>query len=384
MKEVHLERIKNKMRKELLFLSLLVSFLVSATLFAQSSVLNSGLEKFRQNNYEGAITDFETVLSNEKESPTAKEIAKESLVNCLLTLGEEYVQKKDYTKALSYYEKAYKLAPENEEVKKRYLIMKEKTAEVPAPVVKPEEKPPAPLPSVQEKKIEVPKPSPAEEVKPVTPKTKKAKKIISPGTVTQPLPTVPQPEAPKPSGALTVTKIALPEPQPVKKKLSEREELKNEFALLKEDINNLISRSDEEREKLFKKIEEKDKIIKRIISIGILSFILIVVYFALLVSKLNQSIKQATLPRSGTEISTLSEEVLRNPEQFFLDWLASLENKEIMQILFSLLSDPEKNVREKAFNFLEKMLRVKKFTPETIEKISQTIQKIGLEEGWIK
>lgn len=188
---------------------------------------------------------------------------------------------------------------------------------------------------------------------------------------------------------LTVTKIVVPETIKIKRRSVLPEELKNELTLLEERIKDFILRSDEERNKLAIRLEERDKIINRIILLGLAALLVI----AFLIEYTLRSLRQYARGEKGQEsrgdslLRETKEESLafrENPEQFFYNWLNNLPNKEIIQIISCLISNPEKNIREKAFIFLEKIWQTKKFTSEEQWKIERLIRKAGLEEGWIK
>ncbi|GEM_PF-2149547 len=141
---------------------------------AQLSPLAVGLQKYRQGDLEGAISDLEVALSQDKEN----EKIKNYLLNCFVSLGAKYAGEQNYSKAISYLERAQRLNPEDKEIKDLYNSLKTKIAPPPAerkkvvpppppkkeeikkvetPVVKEEAVPQPPLPPKEEiKKVEIP------------------------------------------------------------------------------------------------------------------------------------------------------------------------------------------------------------------------------------
>lgn len=107
------------MKKFFTFLALFF-FLGSESLLHPQTLIQQAVGKYRQGDLEGALVDFETVLSKDKENIKAKEY----LLNCLVVLGEKYAQEKAYFKALSYLERAIQLAPDDREVNTLYNRVK--------------------------------------------------------------------------------------------------------------------------------------------------------------------------------------------------------------------------------------------------------------------
>ncbi|GEM_PF-6538625 len=199
---------------------------------------------------------------------------------------------------------------------------------------------------------------------------------------------LPSESGPAKKETFTATKIFVTEPIKVKRQSVLSEESKNELTLLEGRIKDFMLRSDEERNNLTKRLEERDKIINRVILLGLATLLVIVLLVKYVLRSLGerlrsekgQEFREVTPSRETKEESLAFKE---DPEQFFYNWLNNLPNKEIIQIISCLISNPEKNIREKAFIFLEKMWQTKEFTSEEQLKIERLIRKVGLEEGWI-
>ncbi|MFH2070197.1 MAG: HEAT repeat domain-containing protein [Elusimicrobiota bacterium] len=82
---------------------------------------NLGVKKYANGDFDGAILDFETSLKMDSSNKKATTF----LLKMLVDRGSEYYLQKKFTQAMPFIERAYKLAPENEEVKKMFLLMKE-------------------------------------------------------------------------------------------------------------------------------------------------------------------------------------------------------------------------------------------------------------------
>jgi len=135
--------------KKIVFYSLVLTLSLIVQLNAQLSPFANGLQKYRQGNLEGAIADFETVLTTDKENVKAKEY----LLNCLIALATRFIQEKEYIQALNYLERALKLSPEDIEVNQLYQTVKSKVAKKVTPPTAPA------LPSPQVPKIKETKPT---------------------------------------------------------------------------------------------------------------------------------------------------------------------------------------------------------------------------------
>lgn len=216
--------------KKIIFICLFFSILgLEIKVFAQLSPLALGIQKYRQGDLEGAIADFETVLETDKENAKAKEY----LLNCYITLGAKLTETREYNKALTFLERASKLAPEDTEIKGLYESVKAKlappTPPKPAVVPQPEEVKPAPVVP----KIEKPVVEKVKEIKP--------EKITKPPTVeVKPTPTPPIEE---------------------KKRDEPRPSVKSEGEL-EEKITLILARVEREREDLLRRFgewEEKEK-----------------------------------------------------------------------------------------------------------------------------
>lgn len=184
-----------------IFTFLIFFFVAKSILFGQS-LLPRAVEKYRQRDWEGAIVDFETVLSEDKNNIKVKEY----LLNCLIVLGEKYIQEKAYVKALPYLERAVQLVPEDREIETLYNRVKSEVSPVSlSPATKKETK---------------------EEIKPILPKE------------------VPAPES--------VAKKEAAE------RVGKEKESKKE-AKLKKELEDIIARINRQREDLIRKIEEREK-----------------------------------------------------------------------------------------------------------------------------
>lgn len=184
-----------------IFTFLIFFFVAKSILFGQSP-LQQAVEKYRQGNLEGAIIDFETVLSEDKNNIKVKEY----LLNCLIVLGEKYIQEKAYVKALPYLERAVQLVPEDREIETLYNRVKSEVSPVSlSPATKKETK---------------------EEIKPILPKE------------------VPAPES--------VAKKEAAE------RVGKEKESKKE-AKLKKESEDIIARIIRQREDLIREIEEREK-----------------------------------------------------------------------------------------------------------------------------
>lgn len=366
-----------KMKKSFILWLLVISYwLLTTLLFAET--LNSGLEKYRQGNLEEALIDFETVVNSEKESPKAKELAKEYLMNCILELGNKYLQIQDYQKALTYLEKGVTLFPENTAIKNLYQTVKEKPAVPPQaaalPPVVPARKEGVTPPVIKEITPTVPQAAPQPAIEKVALPKKEEKKQPK-GVIT-------------PKATLMITEVALPTPK--KEIITSKVEIKKpttleiseeRLKLLEEKITSLSQNYEQERKELFRKLEEKDIIIKRTIRYIFLVFLFLVVlsYYSM-----RKMFLRGTLAKiSAVSGETVSSPVTGETEKIFFNWLNSLENKQIVQIIAVLLNSKEGNVRTKGFEFLEKIMKMKKFTTDEQWKMERTLKRIGLEEGWI-
>lgn len=364
--------------------------LVNLVVFAET--LNTALEKYRQGNLEEAFTDFQIVFTREEEKPKAKELAREYFATCTIELGNKYLQTGDYQKALNYLEKAINLLPENTEIKNLYQTIKEKSVTVikPLPSVTPTQQ------LVPQPPVVVPQP-PAAVKQPVTEIKQPPETVLqSPAVVTQP-PKVVSPPATKKEERKKLSVVTVPQPTkkttptvtevvlPITKRIETKKPTtiivtKEKLKALEEKIIFLNQNYEQQREELLTKLNEKDKLLKR----TILYALLILLFFAFL----SQYGIKRTISKSTTEKILISQGTVSLPdekksEEIFFDWLNSLENKVIVQIITVLLNSPEENVRAKGFEFLEKILKRKEFTPEEQWKVERTIRKIGLEEGWI-
>ncbi|HCJ67218.1 MAG TPA: hypothetical protein DHV62_07845, partial [Elusimicrobia bacterium] len=246
------------------------------------------------------------------------------------------------------------------------------------------------------KKDEIPSPAPViKEVVPVVPKVVPQPPavplqapVVSPQVPVEHKEVIPKKEKKKQpkeviisKPVLTVTEVRLPTARkPEIKKPSTLEITEERLKLLEEKVITLSQNYEQERKELASKLGEKDKIIKQTILYTFLIFLFFIFLF-------QQNIRN-TFSKSIRKILTTSSETVFLPtaketEKIFSDWLNTLENKEIVQIVVVLLNNPEENIRAKGFEFLEKIMKTKKFTADEQWKIERTIRKIGLEEGWV-
>lgn len=351
------------------FSCLFCVFFLPRLVFAE--LLNRGLEKYRSGDLEGAISDFEKVISTAEESPKAKELAKDWLLNCLIDAGNKYFQAGDHQKALSFLEKASNLAPENSEVKNLQTKIREKTVTPPPSVTVP---PPQPS---------VPPPPPTEQITAPTPKVEKP----------APVPQVPlkkeEPEV-KPiqkekktqkKTAVLITEIPIPKLQkPEAQKAPWGDTLQMKLNTLEEKIGNFVQSQEEEKRELNLRLEKMNKTFRQVILYVLLIFLSLVLFFPYV---LRVSLEKTILRNVKAILPIEQSKTSQDIHQVFLNWLTTLNNKEIIQIIATLLVSPEKNVREKGFEFLEKAMKVRKFSIDEQWKIERTIRKIGLEEGWV-
>lgn len=105
-----------KMVKLVFYLVLILSLSLSKV-YAQFA---EGVKKYTTGEYEEAIPYLEATLEKDKEN----QLAKDYLLQSLLTLWERYRQEKKYEKALAFLEKAYKYFPENPRVKELYTTIR--------------------------------------------------------------------------------------------------------------------------------------------------------------------------------------------------------------------------------------------------------------------
>lgn len=362
-----------------IILIFILGFGLWTELYAQLSPLTLGIQKYRQGDLEGAIADFEIVLETDKENAKAKEY----LLNCYIILGAKLAEVHEYNKALTFLERASKLALEDTKIKGLYESVKTKLASPtpPKPAVVPQPEEVKPTPPPPKEVAPAPAPLKKEEVKPtpVVPKIEKPVvgkvKEIKPEKITKP--------------ALTITEVVLPAvvPQPPTirktkiKKPPTLEITEERLKLLEEKIITLSQNYEQERKELSAKLGEKDVMIKRIV---LYTFLVLLFFIFLSHYTIRRSFSKSPL----TKILTASGQTIPLPdareiEKNFFNWLNNLENREIVQIIGVLLNSPEENVRAKGFEFLEKIWQTKKFTPEEQWKIERVIRKIGLEEGWI-
>lgn len=363
------------------FSCLFCVFFLPRLVFAE--LLNRGLEKYRSGDLEGAISDFEKVISTAEESPKAKELAKDWLLNCLIDAGNKYFQAGDHQKALSFLEKASNLAPENSEVKNLQTKIKEKTAVPPPPV------PVAPQSPVKEEipKVEKPVEEKPKEIKPPAKKEETAQPAV--------VPQIPiKKEEPAPAEQLQkvekkklkkttvlITEIPIPKLQkPEAQKAPWGDTLQMKLNTLEEKIGNFVQSQEEEKRELNLRLEKMNKTFRQIILYVLLIFLSLVLFFPYV---LRVSLEKTILRNVKAILPIEQSKTSQDIHQVFLNWLTTLNNKEIIQIIATLLVSPEKNAREKGFEFLEKAMKVRKFSIDEQWKIERTIRKIGLEEGWV-
>lgn len=162
--------------KRNIFYSLLLVFSLIAQSYAQLSPFATGLQKYRQGDLEGAITDFETVLAADKENMKAKEY----FLNCLIASTMKFIQENEYTKAEKYIDRALELSPEDTEIKQLHQTVKNKLAEKVVPPSAPAiPSPPAVPPQPPAPKVE--KPPVVSPILPMeSPEVKEAKPIVPP------------------------------------------------------------------------------------------------------------------------------------------------------------------------------------------------------------
>ncbi len=391
-----------------------------SSLYAQT--LNSGLEKYRQGNLEEAIIDFENVISKEDEKPKTKELASQYFVTCIIELSNRSKETQDYQKALTYLEKGINVFPDNIEIKNLYQETKEKQATVPQkPAVVPQ--PPAVPPQVPAVSPAVPAKKEAtispvtKEVAPTVPKAASQPSAVPPQApaavpqppavppqapavpskapvmVTQPVPAAAKPVIPRKERkkeskeanttkpVLTVTEVPLtPARKTEARKPAASGITEERLKLLEEKIIVLTENYEQERKELADKLAEKDKIIKRIIFCTVVIFLFLIFIF----QRNIRNLVPGKIPKVlATAVEPAFLPTAKDTEKLFSDWLNTLENKEIVQIVTVLLNRPEENLRAKGFEFLEKIMKTKKFTADEQWKIERTIRKIGLEEGWV-
>ncbi|HCJ67220.1 MAG TPA: hypothetical protein DHV62_07855 [Elusimicrobia bacterium] len=186
------------MKKLSYFCLFLIIFGLETKIYAQLSPLATGLQKYRQGDLEGAITDFETALSQDREN----ERIQSYLFNCYLALGVRYAEEQNYNKAIDYLDRAQKLNPSDQEVKDLYQGVKAKVA------------PPTPP-----KPVEIPKPPLAPTRVPAVPPQAPAAVTQPPAVVPQPPAVVPQPPVKKEEVAPPVKKEGIPPPAPAIKEV---------------------------------------------------------------------------------------------------------------------------------------------------------------------
>lgn len=345
-----------------IFTFLIFFFIAESILFGQSP-LQQAVEKYRQGNLEGAIIDFETIISNEKEEIKTKEKAKEYLINCLYALGEKTFQAGDNEKALVYLEKAYNLVPENEEVKSLYLLVKEKTVtpvqtkepvkETPAQMLPSQEKSESKIEGVKREVISLQVTEPVKEVPPILPSQErselKIEKQVKEKTIPKPVAKNKRLEKTK----VTVNRISTPETE----KIPQTETLLPRITLIEEKISNLIDNYNQERKELITNLENRDKIIRDSVLFALLIFLvfIFVLQYALRnlfmknvagISVLKPITKNPAVKQNSKEV--LSKKVVTS-------WLHNPETKDIAQVIETLLNSPEKEVQEKGFEFLVKI-----------------------------
>lgn len=323
-----------------IFTFLIFFFVAKSILFGQS-LLPQAVEKYRHRDWEEAIVDFETIISEEKEETKTKEKAKEYLVNCLFALGEKSFQTGFNEKALSYLEKAYNLAPENEEVKNLYFQVKEKT--VPAmPVPKPAEKTLI-VPKPPEESLPAPKPL-IETLPTILPQEKSEPKVeaqVSEETVSAPIP--------KDTKKLGKKIIRVSQITPTEKENNlQWESLFQKISLIENKIDNLFGNYERQSKELTFKIERKDKIILKTLPLVFLVFFLIFVFLL-----------RRTLPAvSALKSVRTNSAVITDPEKILSHWQNNPETKNFASIITALLNSPEKEVCEKGFEFLKKIISI--------------------------
>jgi len=100
----------------------LISVVYVNPVFAQSDVkklYKSAEEKYSQGDVDEAISDLEEALKIDANFSKAEEL----LLKILITVGTEYYAKGNYERAFPYLNKAFSLAPQNQNVKHMYEIV---------------------------------------------------------------------------------------------------------------------------------------------------------------------------------------------------------------------------------------------------------------------
>lgn len=86
-----------------------------------SIYIDRGVQKYLSGDIDGAIGSLEDALSFDSKNEKAKTI----IVKILVEKGSALYLRKEYPKAIKYLEKAFKIAPDNKQVKEMYSLAKE-------------------------------------------------------------------------------------------------------------------------------------------------------------------------------------------------------------------------------------------------------------------
>lgn len=336
--------------KRNIFYSLLLVFSLIAQSYTQLSPFATGIQKYRQGDLEGAITDFETVLAADKENMKAKEY----FLNCLIASTMKFIQENEYTKAEKYIDRALELSPEDSEIKQLYQTVKNKLAEKVVPPSAPAiPSPPAVAPQ-------------APAVAPQAP----APKVEKPPVVSPILPM----EAPEVKEAKPIV------PQKAEKIIGIRKELSPE---LEEKLTLLLATFEQERnafrEYLHQQEEKGKKIQKQFL---ILTISALLVFTFLFLGNLETSLRTKEVAPSKTEnrILELKEKeyqiALRQRKKEFEERTKQMEEEKLKLQIAELQKFSEIQLTEIKEKFLEEKNLLNKEFEEKIIQVQEEKEKM--------